>query len=207
MKKYFITGIGTEVGKTAISAILVEALHADYWKPIQAGDLHQSDTDIVKRLISNTKSQFHPEAYRLNTAASPHVSAMIDDLTISLDKINLPETKNHLVIEGAGGAMVPINGNGDLMIDLMKKLDAEVIIVSKNYLGSINHTLLTVDAMNARNIKIKGIIFNGRPEPSSEEYILNYTKLHCLGNVEEIKYLTKEVILDIAKKFKLSKSL
>jgi len=202
MKKYFVTGIGTDVGKTAISAILVEALEADYWKPIQAGDLHLTDTDKIKQLISNAKSIFHPEAYRLNTAASPHIAAMIDNIHIELEKINLPETKNSLIVEGAGGVMVPLNAKGDLMIDLIHKLDVEAIIVSKNYLGSINHTLLTVDALKHKNIKIKGIIFNGRPEPSSEQYILNYTGLPCICRVEEIKTFSKEVIFNYARTIK-----
>ena len=202
MKTFFVTGIGTEVGKTTTSAILVEALQADYWKPIQAGDLNESDTKKVKKLISNIKTIFHPETFRLNTAASPHVSALIDNVKINIDKIILPETKNNLIIEGAGGVMVPLNEEGDLMIDLIKKLKTEVILVSKNYLGSINHTLLTVEALKNKQIKIKGIIFNGIPKPSSEQFVLKHTGLKCLGNIEEVKVLTKDVIIKYAKLIK-----
>src|SRR6195952_5566707 len=140
-KPLFITGIGTGIGKTIISAILVEKLKADYWKPIQSGDLDESDTLKVKSLITNTKSVFHPEAYRLTQPYSPHKSADLDNVIIEADKIILPETDNQLIIEGAGGLMVPLADNF-LMIDLIKTLNTEVILVSKHYLGSINHTLL-----------------------------------------------------------------
>jgi len=203
MRTYFVTGIGTEVGKTITSAILVEAMHADYWKPIQAGDLNETDTEKVKRLISNIETIFHPEAFRLNTAASPHIAALIDNVTINIDNIILPNTKSSLIIEGAGGVMVPLNEKGDLMIDLIKKLNAEVILVSKNYLGSINHTLLTVEALKNKQIKIKGIIFNGKPKPSSEQFILKHTGLKCLGNIEEEKLFTKQMIARYAKTIKI----
>lgn len=189
----FITGIGTGVGKTLLSAIIVEKLKADYWKPIQSGDLDQSDTITLQSLISNTKTVFHPETYRLSQPFSPHKSARIDQITIDLDKFNVPETKNHLVIEGAGGLMVPLNDR-TLIIDLIKKLDAEVVLVSRNYLGSINHTLLSVELLKNRNIPIKGIIFNGNVDNDTEEYILNYTQLNCIGRIPEIEVLNKETI-------------
>jgi dethiobiotin synthetase len=116
MQKIFVTGIGTDVGKTIVSAVLVEALQADYWKPIQAGDLDNSDTQKVQRLVTNTKSQFHKEAYRLNTPASPHYAAELDGIEISLNNIQLPQTTNQLIIEGAGGLMVPINQKGETII-------------------------------------------------------------------------------------------
>ena len=203
MKTYFVTGIGTEVGKTAVSAILVETLQADYWKPIQAGDLDESDSAKVKRLISNTRTKFHPEAYCLNTAASPHIAALIDHVQIDISKISLPETKNNLIIEGAGGVMVPLNEKGDLMIDLIKKLNTEVILVSKNYLGSINHTLLTIEALKNKQINIRGIIFNGNPKPSSEDFILKFSGIKCLGNIEEEKVFNKEIISKYAKIIKI----
>src|SRR6476659_2243052 len=118
---YFVTGIGTEIGKTLISAILVEKLQADYWKPIQSGDLDFSDTLKVKNMISNSRSTFHPEAYRLTQPFSPHHSAELDHVQIDLNKIQLPETTQNLIIEGAGGLMVPLNQD-KLMIDLIQKL-------------------------------------------------------------------------------------
>ena len=170
----FITGIGTGVGKTIVSAILVEKLKADYWKPVQSGELDNSDTMLVRSLISNEQSLFHEEAYRLSQPLSPHQSAALDRIRIDLDKIILPNTENQLIIEGAGGLMVPLNDK-DLMIDLIKKLDAEVVLVSKNYLGSINHTLLSAEILKTRNIPISRLIFCGENNQSSEEVIFKQT--------------------------------
>lgn len=194
MKRFFITGIGTDVGKTVASAILVESLHADYWKPIQAGDLNNTDTMKVRSLISNTKSEFHPEIYQLTKPMSPHAAAEADGVKINIDALALPITSNSLIIEGAGGLMVPLNDEF-LVVDLIQKLKAEVILVSKNYLGSINHTLLTVEALKKRGIPIAGIIFNGKSNKSSEDYILNYTGLKKLLSIEEEKKIDKEMIL------------
>ncbi len=201
MKRFFVTGIGTDIGKTIVSTILVEAFNADYWKPIQAGNLNNTDTMIVRSLISNTKSAFHPETYRFSEALSPHAAAATDKIKIELQKIILPKTTNTLIIEGAGGVMVPLNDKF-LVIDLIKKLKAEVIVVSKNYLGSINHTLLTIEALKSRKIPIAGIIFNGKHSKVSEEYILNYTKLKCLLSIEDEKKIDKKTILKYTHFFK-----
>ena len=202
MKKYFVTGIDTEIGKTVISAILTEALQADYWKPIQSGDLDNSDSHKIERLISNTKTHIYPEAYRLKTPASPHYAAELDNITIDLEDIKLPKTDNHLVVEGAGGLMVPLNRK-DLMIDLIAKLRLPVILVSKNYLGSINHTLLSIEMLRSRNIALKGIIFNGKKTPSTEEIILYYANdVPCLGNVNEEAIIDKTIIQKYAQNLK-----
>jgi dethiobiotin synthetase len=169
----FITGIGTGIGKTIVSAILVEKLKADYWKPIQSGDLDNSDTLLVKSLVSNPVSKFHTEAYRLTQPFSPHKSAALDGIEIDPAKIVIPETDNQLIIEGAGGLMVPLNDRF-LMIDLIKQLHVEVILVSRNYLGSINHTLLSIDALRSRDIPVKGIILNGDSDEWSESLIRAY---------------------------------
>lgn len=179
MRPLFISGIGTEIGKTVVSAVLVENLQADYWKPIQSGELDNSDSMLVERLISNKKTIIHPEAYRLTQPFSPHKSAALDGIHIDLDKIILPKTENQLIIEGAGGLMVPLNDR-DLIIDLIKKLDAEVILVSKNYLGSINHTLLSVELLKNRSIPIRKLIFCGESNPSSEDVIYLQTGLDSL---------------------------
>ncbi|PWA10457.1 dethiobiotin synthase [Flavobacterium laiguense] len=197
MKTYFITGIGTDIGKTIVSAILVEGLQADYWKPIQSGDLHQSDTMKVQGLISNSTSHFFPEAYRLTEPMSPHAAAAIDGVTINLDSITVPSTNNNLIIEGAGGLMVPLN-NDFLVIDLIEKLKAEVILVSRNYLGSINHTLLSVEALQLRNIPIKGIIFNGNRVNTSENFICEYTGLKSLFHIDNEQTIDKQTILKYA---------
>ncbi len=198
MKRFFVTGIGTDVGKTAASAVLAEALNADYWKPIQAGDLDNTDTMKVHSLVSNTKSIFHPETYRLSEPIAPHAAAEIDKIKINIQNISLPKTSNAIIIEGAGGVLVPLNDKF-MVIDLIKKLEAEVILVSSNYLGSINHTLLTIEALKSRNIPIAGLIFNGKPAKSSEEYILRFTGLKCLLNIGEEKIIDKNTILKYSK--------
>ncbi len=191
----FITGIGTGIGKTIVSAVLVEKLKADYWKPIQSGDLHNSDSLTVENLISNTDSRIHPEAYRLSRPFSPHKSAAIDGITIDPEKIILPATDNTLIIEGAGGLMVPLSGRF-LMIDLIKKLNAEVVLISQHYLGSINHTLLSIYALQQNSIPIKGIIFNGANDMSSKEYVLEYSGLKLLGQIPEYDAIDKKTITD-----------
>jgi dethiobiotin synthetase len=199
--RLFVTGIGTEVGKTIVSAILTEALAADYWKPVQAGDLHFSDTHKVENLISNSKTNFHPEAFRLNHPMSPHAAAERDEINIQLADIKLPDTENHLIIEGAGGLMVPLN-HKDCLIDLLPQLGCEVILVSRHYLGSINHTLLSVEALQHRNIPIKGIIFNGNENADTESVILAMTGLSFLGRIEEEDSFNKETVLSYSQQFK-----
>ncbi|MBV8388786.1 MAG: dethiobiotin synthase [Mucilaginibacter sp.] len=194
-KPLFVTGIGTGIGKTIVSAILVEKLKADYWKPIQSGDLDKSDSLTVQNLISNTITKIHPESYRLTQPFSPHKSAALDGITIDQDTIHLPKTDNTLIIEGAGGLMVPLN-NEFLIIDLIKKLGTEVVLVSQNYLGSINHTLLSIHALKSYGIPIRGIIFNGVEDISSKEFILKNTGVALLGHIPEYKMIDKTTIID-----------
>ena len=188
---YFVTAIGTDSGKTVASAILCEALAADYWKPVQAGV--PTDTATVKKLISNTNIVFHPEQYLLKTPASPHAAAKIEGKTISLDDFALPATKHNLIIEGAGGCLVPLNDD-DVMADLIVRLKCDTILVSNHYLGSINHTLLTIEALDRRGIKIRGIIFNGEPNEESERVILLRSKLECLLRINPEPVIDRETI-------------
>lgn len=192
-KPIFITGIGTGIGKTITSAVITEKLQADYWKPIQSGDLDKSDTLKVQSVVSNTKTVFHPETYQLTQPYSPHKSAAIDGVNIDINAFSIPKTDNVLIIEGAGGLMVPLNEH-DLMIDLIKKLEAEVILVSQNYLGSINHTLLSWKALLQENIPVKGIIFNGETDEESERYILQYTGLKLIGRVPQLSVIDKQSV-------------
>ena len=166
--KYFITAIDTDVGKTIISAIVVKALGAAYWKPIQCGDLVFSDTMKVESLVENVAT--FSEAYALEFPLSPHESARLSDVKVNMDKFSLPKERP-IVIEGAGGLMVPLNNQGDLVIDIAKKIDAQIIVVIKNYLGSINHSLLTIDYLKRNNYNIKGLVINGESTPSSERII------------------------------------
>lgn len=190
--KLFITGIGTDVGKTITSAIITQALQADYWKPIQAGDLDNSDSHKIQRYIANDLTIIHSNSYKLNTPASPHLAAAIDGITIDLKNIIEPKTNNHLVIEGAGGILVPLNSN-DCIIDLIKS-DYKIIVVSRHYLGSINHTLLTLEALKSRNLTVAGIIFSGDENKATEEIILNKTKAKFIGRIDNEPYFDQNVI-------------
>lgn len=201
-ESYFITGIGTGIGKTIASAILTEKLHADYWKPIQSGDLKQSDSLVVKNLLSNATSKIHPEQYRLNHPLSPHLSAKLDVVTIELEAFKLPETTNTLIVEGAGGLMVPLNDQ-HLILDLIKKLNLQVILISQHYLGSINHSLLTINTLKQHHITIKGVIFNGMSNIESEKYILNYGQITNLGSIPTLNKLTKATIVEAGKDLKI----
>lgn len=194
MRKIFVTGIGTDVGKTIIAAILTEALQADYWKPIQCGSLDLSDTDRVKRLVSSRSSIFHPEAYRFEAPLSPHHAAMLANDKIRLGKLTPPETENTLIIEGAGGILVPYNYRGDTMLDIAKNCEAELVVVCKHYLGSINHTLLTLEVLKNASVKILGIIFNGSPNLESEQVIVNKSKIPVLGRVADEFEISKETV-------------
>ena len=198
--KIFITGISTDVGKTIASAIITEALEADYWKPIQAGDLNDSDSHKIQSYISNNKSVIHENSYKLNTPASPHLAAELDGITIDLKNIIEPKTSNHLVIEGAGGVFVPLNET-DFVLDLIQP-DYKVIVVSRHYLGSINHTLLTIEALKNRGINIAGIIFNGNENLPTETIILNTTQLKCIGKIEAEPYFDQNVISEYADLFR-----
>lgn len=201
MIRYFITGIGTEVGKTITSAVITQALKADYWKPVQAGELNHSDRMKVENLIDNNRSKFHPEAYRLNQPMSPHAAAERDGIKIDIASIKMPHTDNHLVIEGAGGLLVPLNDN-DTILNLIEILNCEVILVSRHYLGSINHTLMSIELLKQRNIRIKGILFNGKENKDTESIITKMSEIEVLGRINELENLNKSVINSIAQDLK-----
>ncbi|EGD34271.1 dethiobiotin synthetase [Capnocytophaga sp. oral taxon 338 str. F0234] len=197
---YFITGISTEVGKTITSAIVVEALEADYWKPIQSGDKHASDTMKVQSLISNSQTHFFPSSYEFEYPASPHLSAQMEGVTIKMENIIRPTTSHSLVIEAAGGLFVPLNDH-NIMMDLIKPSD-RVILVSRHYLGSINHTLLSLEALKSRGLSVYGIIFSGNENPSTESWIASYANTPILGRIEEEPNFDKETIKKYAQLFK-----
>ncbi|MCK8479161.1 dethiobiotin synthase [Psychroserpens algicola] len=199
MSTYFITGIGTDVGKTVAAAIITEALEADYWKPIQAGDLDNCDTKKVQRLISNTNSKFHANSYALQTPMSPHAAADIDGITINLKTIQAPKTNNHLVIEGAGGLLVPINST-QTILDLIQP-DYKVIVVSRHYLGSINHTLLTLNTLKDKGIEAS-VIFSGNEHKTTEDIIMTMSNAHVIGRIDEEPYFDKNVVKAYAELFK-----
>lgn len=199
MKTLFITGISTDVGKTVASAIITEALQADYWKPIQAGELAHDDKYTIGKLISNTKSKIHPNSYALETPMSPHAAADIDGVLIDIKQINEPKTKNHLVIEGAGGLLVPLN-DSQTVLDLIKP-NYRVIVVSRHYLGSINHTLLTVNTLKEKGFDVS-LIFSGNEHKTTEDIIKKMTKVSVIGRINEEPYFDKNVVREYAEIFK-----
>lgn len=193
---YFITGIGTDVGKTVVSAIVSEALQASYWKPIQAGDLDNSDSIKIKNLTDNVSVL--DEGVKLSQPMSPHAAAKIDKVEITIGDFRLPNVNGNLIVEGAGGMMVPINSNGLLLVDLMKEFRLPVILVSRHYLGSINHTLLSVEVLKNRNITIEGIIFVGDENKATEDVILSITELKFLARIPEVDIIDKVFIKEQA---------
>jgi dethiobiotin synthetase len=201
--RLFVTGIGTGVGKTIASAVITEALNADYWKPIQTGSDEGSDTQTVKGLVSNSKSRYYPEAFCLRKPVSPHAAAIEENVRIQIRDIVIPETKNTLVIEGAGGLMVPLNEK-ELMLDLIKVCEAEVVLVVKHYLGSINHTLLSIQVLKQEKIPVAGIIYNGQANGASEQAIESFGGLPIIGRINEEKAFTPELIEKYAYNLKRS---
>lgn len=194
----FVTAIDTDSGKTLVSAILCEALQADYWKPVQAG--HPHDADKVRALVNNTNTRIHPERYVLNTAASPHAAAKADGVNIRVNDFALPETNRDLVIEGAGGCLVPLNDH-EFIIDLAPRFKADIILVADLYLGSINHTLLTAEALMQRGLTPMGLIFNGDTNPESERIIRRHTGLDVLLHIAREKEINIQTVIKYAEIF------
>ncbi len=198
MKPIFITGIGTDVGKTLVSAIVVNALRADYWKPIQAGTEDGTDSQTIERLLSQTQTTIHPEVYRLRLPASPHIAARQENVHIDLSAIraSMPQTDRPLVIEGAGGLLVPVNETA-FIIDIIKELDAAVILVSRNYLGSINHSLLTSQICRQQGLEVLGWIFTDQFLDYQEE-ISEWSGYPVLGSIPWLHSVDQDTVREQA---------
>jgi len=194
MKNYFITAIGTDSGKTLVSAIIAEMLGTGYWKPVQAG--YPRDTETVQSLVSNKDVTFYSEQYVLNTPASPHYAAEVDGVQLRAENLQIPREEN-LVVEGAGGLLVPINGK-ETMVDIIKHFRSEVVLVSNLYLGSINHTLLTVSELKRHEIPVKGIIFNGEPNAASEDIILAKSGYRCLLRIPNLSDVSPQIVMELS---------
>ena len=202
MKPIFITGTGTDVGKTLVAAIVTEALEADYWKPVQAGFSDGTDSLFVQEMISNNKSKVHPELYKLQMPASPHLSAAAENKEIKIKEIidHLPKTKNRLVVEGAGGLMVPLNKK-KMILNLILQLKAKVIIVSKNELGSINHSLLTAAVLKKENADVAGWIFTEEYQ-NYEDEIAGWSGVPVIASVKHLPVVSRETIKEQALKMR-----
>jgi dethiobiotin synthetase len=202
MRKIAVAGIGTDVGKTIVSAILAYALNADYWKPIQCG--LSRDRETVDNLLKGCR-KIHDEGLFLKAPVSPHHAAKLEGFDINPEQIDLPNTSRPLIIEGCGGVFVPLNSE-TLMIDLCAKWGCEWVVVSRHYLGSINHTLLTLDAMKKRSLCIRGIIFNGERCIDTEAAILKFSNLPCIGRLNLEPQWNLEKVQFYAKTWKASKA-
>ena len=209
MSKYqqiIVTGIGTDVGKTVVSAILAQALKAFYWKPIQAGELENTDTIKVNSWTDQSVTVL-PEAFRLKSAISPHAASAIDGVQISRESLKLPEIKGNLVVEGAGGLLVPVNYSGLLLVELFKEWNLPIIVVSRHYVGSINHTLLTIDYLKNKGFNILGIVFVGDENVPSETFICSTTGIEILARIPLTEKVDASFIQSQAKLISVEKFL
>ncbi len=196
MKQFIVAGIGTEIGKTVASAILTAGLKADYWKPVQSGDIDTGDAYWIRNWVPS--ATVHPSTYALSQPLSPHSAAEIDGITITLENFKIPTDKT-LIVELAGGIMVPLNDH-QTNLDLIKHLNLPVILVSKNYLGSINHTLLSFEILKQHGIPMAGIVFNGPENSSGEKFILNHTGLPLILRVNQESEINEAIIASYATK-------
>lgn len=197
-KKYFVSGIGTDVGKTLVSALLVSYLRADYWKPVQTGTCFGTDSDTIRSLCDGSVGVIHPESYAFSLPASPHFAAEREDAKIAFENIVCPTCDNNsLVIEGAGGLLVPLNDT-DFVIDLAKKFDAQVVLVIGSYLGCINHTLLSISYLLSKDIPIHGLVLNGDFEEPVSTAILEYAKregmIKLLARIPSFREVRKDIL-------------
>jgi len=182
----FVTGTDTGVGKTVVSAILTAGLKATYWKPIQSGTLEETDTDFVKRVTGLPEKHFKAERYSFTQPLSPHTSSQIDGHTIRLDKFRLPHFKTrHLIIEGASGLMIPVNEK-EMIIDLIKYLKLPVALVARSGIGTLNHTLLSVEALKKRDIEIWGVIMNGPLHYNNQLAIEKYGEVEVKAEIQHM---------------------
>ena len=195
----FVTGIGTDVGKTVVSAILCEWLKANYWKPIQSGDPEGGDSKTLKNLVRHSSFEIFKEAYTFDAPLSPHAAAKLEGKEIQVDSIIPPESKNPIIIEGAGGLLVPLNYRNETICDLIIHLNAQVIVVVKEYLGNINHTLLTISHLEKKNIKIAGLVFVGEELPHTWDIIKKTSRLPLLFRVPIFNELNKNTIVNFVK--------
>lgn len=197
-KAYFVTAIGTDIGKTLVSSILVNALEADYWKPVQCGNLDFTDSDFIRKY---TEQKVFPEKYKFSLPASPHQASSEENVHIQISDFSLPETTRKLIVEGAGGMMVPLNSKNDLVIDIARKWELPLIVVSSFYLGSINHTLLTLEYAQTNHMNVAMLIFTGENNPASLEAIRHFFPNLKIGFIPKLEVVNEQNIHLASKEF------
>jgi dethiobiotin synthase len=197
MTGYFVTGTGTDVGKTVVCAWLMLALDGEYWKPVQAGLEGETDEEAVRRLTGLAADRFHPSVYRLKDALSPHEAARREGVQIEMSRFALPARRRPLIVEGAGGIMVPLNERA-LVIDLIVQLGLPVILVARSELGTINHSLLSLEALRARRVAIAGVVVTGPPNAANSEAIASYGKVPIIAEIPVIEPLERASLAALA---------
>ena len=185
MTRFVVTGTDTDIGKTVFAAGLAGALGAHYWKPVQAGIDPEGDKETVARLGNLPHTHILHEAYRLTTPASPHLAARIDGVEVRLEKLALPQVDGPLVVEGAGGVLVPVSETL-LMADLFAHWQLPVILCARTALGTINHSLLSIEALRSRGVPLAGIAFIGDPHKENERIIPQLAKVPSLGRLPRL---------------------
>jgi len=188
-----VSGTDTGVGKTVFSAALAGALDGYYWKPVQAGLEEETDSQTVLRLSGLANERVLPEAYRLRTPASPHFAAELDGITIDHRTLEAPNADRPLVIEGAGGLLVPLTRN-ITYLDLMARWRLPVVLCARTALGTINHSLLSIEALRARDVAILGVSFIGEENVETERIIIDMGKVKRLGRLGHVAPLTRATL-------------
>lgn len=199
-RQFVIAGTDTDVGKTVIASILAGGLQSSYWKPIQSGLNDYTDTEMVTTLSGLPEDLILPEAYRLKTPVSPHAAAALDGITIDPSRLKLPQIEGRLIIEGAGGLMVPINDD-TLLIDIIRTWGLPVLLVASTRLGTINHTLLSLAALKSHGIDVVGVVMNGPPDRISSLAIERYGRIKVLATIPPLPAVTAETIKNSFKQF------
>jgi dethiobiotin synthetase len=203
MKGFFVTGTDTNVGKTVLSALLVAAFDAAYWKPIQTGAGESTDRSLVRLWAAPQEEQLLPERYCFDPPVSPHLAAREAGVRITLDSIRLPAAPagRRWIVEGAGGVMVPLNER-DLMLDLMRHLGLPVVVAARTSLGTINHTLLTLSALHSAQIEVRGVVLTGEENLENRCAIEHYGGGRVIGHIPFLEKINRAALLDIyAKRF------
>jgi dethiobiotin synthase len=201
---FFVTGTDTDVGKTVVSAWLLLHLDACYWKPVQAGREPETDGETVRRLADLPAERVLPEAYLLEEAIAPHEAARRAGIAIDMAKLEAPPCDRLLVVEGAGGLMVPLTD--DLfVIDLARELELPIILVARSTLGTINHTLLSIEAIRRRGLPLAGVVINGPETPHNRAAIARYGKVEIIAEIPWLDAVTTSALMDIAPEIDLGK--
>lgn len=204
MRGFFVTGTDTDVGKTVVSAWLLAHLDACYWKPVQAGTVPETDTQMVRRLAELPEDRIVPEAYVLKEPLAPHEAARREGIGIDMAKLVAPQDGRLLIVEGAGGLLVPLNEQ-DYVIDLIEDLNLPVILVARSTLGTINHTLLSLEALRRRGLVVAGVVINGPESPHNRAAIERYGKTQVIVEIPKLDTVTRSALRQIAPEFDLLK--